>query len=173
MPSVSAPLSEAQGLDVAQARPRAAVPLFLGAQHFMILGYRDLWGPSQGDAMGNLLESLTFLLAEVDNGKGPAGAPPIWMQLWWLPAIALLFYWLLIRPQQQDSRRRQAMIQAIKPNDHVLTAGGIYGVVTNVHREANAVTIRVDENNNTRLRVALSAVSRVLSDEPSGETPSK
>jgi preprotein translocase subunit YajC len=123
--------------------------------------------------MGSLLPNLSFFLAQVDNGKGAAGGPPIWMQLWWLPAIALLFYWLLIRPQQQDSRRREAMIRELKPNDHVLTAGGIYGVVTNVHREANAVTIRVDENNNTRVRVALSAISRVLSDEPSGETPSK
>ena len=65
--------------------------------------------------------------------------------------------------------QRQAMLEAVKKNDHVITAGGIYGVVTNVHREANEITIKVDEATNTKLRLALGSIARVLSSEPSQE----
>ena len=83
----------------------------------------------------------------------------------------MLFYFLMIRPQRREQARRQAMLAEIKKNDRVITAGGIYGVVTNVHREANEVTIKVDEATNTKLRVTLSSIARVLGDEPSDETP--
>ncbi len=85
-------------------------------------------------------------------------------------AIFILFYFLLIRPQRKEQSRRQTMLAAIKKNDRVLTVGGIYGVVTNVHREADEVTIKVDETTNTKLRMTLSSVSRVMGDELSTET---
>ena len=61
----------------------------------------------------------------------------------------------------------------MKKNDRVLTTGGIYGVVTNVHREANEVTIKVDESTNTKLRMTLGSIAQVLGDEPSEEGASK
>ena len=88
-------------------------------------------------------------------------------------AIFVLFYFLLIRPQRREQARRQEMLSAVKKNDRVITAGGIYGVVTNVHREADEVTIKVDEATNTKLRMTLSSVARVLGDEPSDETANK
>jgi preprotein translocase subunit YajC len=121
--------------------------------------------------VGNSFGTLVLLFAQADGERG-TGFSWISILTIWVP-IGFLFYFLLIRPQRKESGRREAMIRAMKPNDHVLTTGGIYGVVTNVHREANAVTIRVDENNNTRIKVALSAIGRVLGDEPSGESPSK
>ena len=63
------------------------------------------------------------------------------------------------------------MLAAVKKNDRVITAGGIYGVVTNVNAEADEVTVKVDETTNTKLRVTLSSVSRVLGDEASSDTP--
>ena len=63
------------------------------------------------------------------------------------------------------------MLAAVKKNDRVITAGGIYGVVTNVHREADEVTIKVDEATNTKLRLTLSSIARVLGDEPSDREP--
>jgi preprotein translocase subunit YajC len=86
-------------------------------------------------------------------------------------AIGLLFYWLLLRPQQKDRARRDAMLKAIKKNDRVVTIGGIFGVVTNVRSEANEVTIKVDESTNTKLRMTLSSIAQVLADEASEESP--
>lgn len=112
-----------------------------------------------------------MLLAQGNDAAGRGGSPLL--SLWPIAVILVLFYFMFIRPQRQESSRRDAMLRALKPNDHVLTQGGIYGVVTNVHREANAVTIRVDENNNTRLKVSLTAVIRVLSEESVDEAPAK
>ncbi len=88
--------------------------------------------------------------------------------------IAVLFlYFFMIKPQRRDQARREAMMAGLKKNDRVLTAGGVYGVVLNVHREANEVTIRVDEATNAKLRVTLSSITQVLGDEPAPETKSK
>jgi preprotein translocase subunit YajC len=46
-----------------------------------------------------------------------------------------------------------------------VTIGGIYGVVTNVQRDAERVTIRVDEATGAKLKVNLSAIARVLTEE--------
>jgi len=121
--------------------------------------------------VGSAFTNAAWLIAQADNGRG--AGPAAWMQLWPIFAILILFYLLFIRPQRQEARRREAMLQALKPNDHVMTHGGIYGVVTNVHREANAVTIRVDENNNTRLKVSLGAIARVLREEETQTTAAK
>ena len=88
-------------------------------------------------------------------------------------AVGLLFYFLMIRPQRKEQSRRELMLAAVKKNDRVLTAGGIYGVVTNVHREINEVTIRVDETTGTKMRVTLNSIATVLGDEPSEYAASK
>jgi preprotein translocase subunit YajC len=85
--------------------------------------------------------------------------------------IALLFWFLFLRPQRKEQQQRQSMISNMKKNDRVVTVGGIYGVVTNVHREADEVTIKVDEATNTKLRVTLGSISRVMGDQPPPSTP--
>jgi preprotein translocase subunit YajC len=91
------------------------------------------------------------------------------MLLLWLPILAV-FWFLMIRPQQKEQAKRRQMLGALKKNDHVITAGGIYGVVTNVHREADEVTIKVDEATNTKLRVTLGSITRVVSDDTPSES---
>jgi preprotein translocase subunit YajC len=90
----------------------------------------------------------------------------------WVP-IGFLFWFLLIRPQQQERKRREAMLAAMKKNDRVVTVGGIYGVITNVHREADEVTIKVDESANVKLRVTVGSIARVLIDHGSSDASSK
>ncbi len=93
--------------------------------------------------------------------------------LFWMLPIVFLFYWLMIRPQRKEQARREAMLGALKKNDRVIAAGGIFGVVANVHAEANEVTIKVDEASNTKLRVTLSSIIQVLEDESSSNSPKK
>jgi preprotein translocase subunit YajC len=120
---------------------------------------------------------LSSLILFADGEKQPAGAEGsgmvLFMQLLPFLAIGLLFYFMLIRPQRKEQARRQDMLGNVKKNDRVVTIGGIYGVVMNVHREADEVSIKVDEATNTKLRITLSSVARVLGDEPSEEEKSK
>ncbi len=120
--------------------------------------------------MQYLLSSVGGLLADGQAPTNPPGAGPFAMLLP-LGMIALVFWFLFLRPQRKEQQQRQAMITNIKKNDRVVTVGGIYGVVTNVHREADEITIKVDEATNTKLRVTLGAISRVVGDQPSPSTP--
>lgn len=80
--------------------------------------------------------------------------------------IGLFFYLFLVRPQRREQAERQKMLDAVKKNDRVVTIGGIYGVVANVNKEANEITVKVDEATNTKLRLTLGSIARVLSEEP-------
>jgi len=123
--------------------------------------------------MNALLAAWSLLAEEAPpaGGAGPGGG--FGMMLLTFGPILLVFYFLMIRPQRQEQSRRQKMLDGLKKNDRVVTAGGIYGVVINVHREADEVTLKVDESTNTKLRVTLSSVTRVLGDEASTPETSK
>ncbi|WP_373085765.1 preprotein translocase subunit YajC [Sneathiella sp.] len=63
-------------------------------------------------------------------------------QLLPLVLIGVVFYFLLIRPQQKRAKDHRAMIAAVRRGDNVVTAGGIMGKVTKV-RDDNVVQIEV------------------------------
>jgi len=106
-----------------------------------------------------------LVLLGQNGGQGQGGGGDITGMLVLIVPIAFLFYFLLIRPQRREQAQRQKMLDAVKKNDRVLTVGGIYWVVTNVHREANEITIKVDESTNTKLRLTLGSIARVLGEE--------
>jgi len=47
-------------------------------------------------------------------------------------AVAVIFYFLLIRPQQKQMKETKLMLDALKPGDKVVTRGGMIGVITSV-----------------------------------------
>jgi len=116
---------------------------------------------------------VTLLMLFAQNGGEEAAPPADWTRpLLLFAALGFLFYFLLIRPQRREQGKRQMMLSAVKKNDRVVTIGGIYGVVTNVHREADEVTVKVDESTNTKLRMTLGSIARILGEEPADEPSS-
>jgi preprotein translocase subunit YajC len=106
--------------------------------------------------------------------KPPQGGPEMLIiQLLPFVLIIALFYYMMIRPQRKEQRKRQDMLAAVKKNDRVVTVGGIYGIVMNVHREADEITVKIDETTNTKVRMTLSSIARVVSEGPSDETDSQ
>lgn len=98
------------------------------------------------------------LFAQADQGPGMlASAFPILV-------IFVLFYFLLMRPQQRERQNRQTLLDALKKNDRVVTLGGIVGIITSLRPDASEVTIRTHEN--TYIDVTRSSVARVITDEP-------
>lgn len=58
-----------------------------------------------------------------------------------LALIFLIFYFILIRPQQKKIAQHQTMLDAIKKGDKIVTGGGIYGTVTKADEEKLEVEI--------------------------------
>lgn len=107
-----------------------------------------------------------ILLAEgAGNGEPEATGPNMWIPL---AFMAVFFYLLLWRPQQKKQQETKSMLDNLKEKDRIVTIGGIHGVVTNVQRDQDAVTIRIDEATGTKIRVSLSAISRVVVNEDKG-----
>ncbi len=115
----------------------------------------------------------TYAIVAADSQETPAeqqeqqGPPCSWQTLLLMGGVFVIFYLLLIRPQQKKQkeaeRRKQEMLENLARNDHVMTIGGIHGVVTNVGEDE--ITIRVDDKTDARMRVSRDAISRVLGEE--------
>jgi preprotein translocase subunit YajC len=92
------------------------------------------------------------------GAAAPGGASAILVGILpWL-LIFLIFYMLMIRPQQKRVREHQAQISAVKKGDQVVTAGGIRGRVTKVMDE----DVEVEIGTNVRVIVVKSTLSAVL-----------
>jgi preprotein translocase subunit YajC len=80
-------------------------------------------------------------------------------------AIFVIMYLLLIRPQRQQQRRHNEMVENLKPGDEVVTAGGIYGDVTEV--QADRVSLEIAED--VEIEVAKRAIASIVPPEQPGE----
>jgi preprotein translocase subunit YajC len=78
-----------------------------------------------------------------------------------LLAMVAIMYLLLIRPQRQQQRRHTEMIEKLKPGDEVITAGGIYGDVTEV--QPDRVSLEIAED--VEIEVAKRAIASVVPPE--------
>ena len=101
------------------------------------------------------------LLAQAGNAGGGGGS--MWAQLLPFVAIAGLFWLLLIRPESKKRAEHGRMLENLKKNDRVITAGGLFGTVVNVQKGAEDVVLRIDENTNTRVHVLRSSIVKILS----------
>ena len=93
---------------------------------------------------------------------------PFALQYLPLIAIAAAAYLLLFRTERERVKKQQDLLAAIKKNDRVVTSSGIYGTVANVDREADRVTLKIDEASNAKITVTLSSLARVLRDGADG-----
>lgn len=91
-----------------------------------------------------------------------------------LVMIMVLFYFLILRPQKSKDQAMKQLLDNLKEKDHVVTIGGIHGVVTNIQRDQQLVTLRVDESTGAKIKVGTSAIARVVGDEAEdkGDKPS-
>ncbi len=95
-------------------------------------------------------------LAYAQSGSG--GGPGPLVQFLPLVLVFVVFYFLLIRPQQQKAKAHREMIDNLKRNDEVVTAGGLYGRV--VELSEKVVTLEIAQN--VRVRVDRPRVEEVV-----------
>jgi preprotein translocase subunit YajC len=98
------------------------------------------------------------------SGAASGGAASFMVQIFPLILIFIIFYFLLIRPQQRRVKQHQQMVGAVKPRDTAITNGGLIGKVTKV--DENEVELEVAQG--VRVRVVKSMLSDI---RPHGTKP--
>lgn len=87
------------------------------------------------------------------------------LTLWPLLALIVLFYFMLIRPQQKRARDQRQLVSSLQVGDMVVTIGGFHGTV----REVDDSTVRLELNPSTVVTLSKQAIARrvVAADEDS------
>jgi preprotein translocase subunit YajC len=97
------------------------------------------------------------MLAFFDAPAGGGGLSMLVM----LPALILVMYLIVLRPQQKRQKQWQEMLGSIKTGDRITTAGGIRGIIVSI--KDDGVVIRVAPDG-VKLEVAKNAIASVTVD---------
>jgi preprotein translocase subunit YajC len=97
------------------------------------------------------------------QGSGGFGA--------FIPLILMfvIFYFLLIRPQQKKSKEHRAMIDNLKKGDRIITSGGLHGLITAVNEQ----TLTVEIAYKVRVKIARGNVAAIVQAGPANPPPKK
>ena len=75
--------------------------------------------------------------------------------------IFIIFYFLLIRPQQKRQKEQKALLEALKKGDKVVTASGIWGTVTNLGKDT--VTLQIADT--TKIKIQRESIARIRAED--------
>lgn len=81
----------------------------------------------------------------------------------WLVVIFVFMYFFMIRPQQKETKKKNAMISSLEVGDTVLTTSGFYGMVIDITDDT--VIVEFGSNKNCRIPMQKSAVAQIEKSE--------
>jgi preprotein translocase subunit YajC len=90
-----------------------------------------------------------WVLLQAGEGEGSPFGMLVPMVL-----IFMIFYFLLIRPQQKRQKEQQELLKSIEKGDYVVTAGGLHGKVTGVTEDTLTLEIAALKGERVRVKVA-------------------
>lgn len=105
---------------------------------------------------------LAFAMAGPSGGAagGAGGGMAAFQQIIPLVFMFVIFYFLLIRPQQKKAKAHKALLESMKKGDNVITAGGVHGKITGV--ENDLVTLEIA--NNVNIKITKSYIAAIKKD---------
>ncbi|MFP5505896.1 MAG: preprotein translocase subunit YajC [Gammaproteobacteria bacterium] len=103
---------------------------------------------------------MDFFISQALAADAP-GQPDPFMSFLPLILIFVVFYFLLIRPQQKRAKEHRAMVDGLKKGDHVVTNGGLLGRITDLGE--NFVKLQIAEG--VEVKVQRPAVAALLPKE--------
>jgi preprotein translocase subunit YajC len=101
-----------------------------------------------------------FAAGSAPQGGGLVSFAPLLM-------IGVLFYFLLLRPQQKQAKELKSLLDSLKKGDRILTQGGLYGTVVAIKGKVLEVKI----SDEVKVLIARPAVTQVVQGDPAVETP--
>jgi preprotein translocase subunit YajC len=91
--------------------------------------------------------SQLYAMASTPSSTDPAApAPNPFMSMLPLVVIAVLFYFLLIRPQQKQAKEREKLLKDLKEGDKVVLVSGVFATVTKIEDEGKIVRLQIADN---------------------------
>src|SRR6187401_3353230 len=93
--------------------------------------------------MLELLAWLPLFAAEEAPQQPPAN--PLGSMLFPFVLIAIVFYFMMIRPQKRQQKEREDLLNSLKRNDKVVTIGGVIGTIANISADGKEVTVKTDD----------------------------
>ncbi|OGR87379.1 MAG: preprotein translocase subunit YajC [Elusimicrobia bacterium RIFCSPLOWO2_01_FULL_60_11] len=100
----------------------------------------------------------TYAYAETSAPAAPNASAPSYMSFVPILGMLAIFYFFMIRPQQKRTNEHKKMLEALRKDDKVVTAGGIYGTVVSVGDK----TIELKIADNVKIKVTKNSVSDKL-----------
>jgi preprotein translocase subunit YajC len=70
-------------------------------------------------------------------------------------------YLILFRGPRKKQQRHKQMVQSLSKNDRIQTIGGIIGTVVDIKEDE--ITLKIDESNNTKIKILRSAIGKNMS----------
>ncbi len=100
---------------------------------------------------------MSALFFALSTGGAEGGGNPLTM---FIPIIMvfIVFYLLLIRPQQKKQKDHQALLSGLSKGDKVITNGGLYGTISD--SKEHVVILKIAEN--IKVEVVKSAIATVI-----------
>jgi preprotein translocase subunit YajC len=125
------------------------------------------------------LALVTFLAdtaapADSPGDSGGATAPNSGGTFQMLIMFGLIFgvmYLFVVKPQRSKENEEKQMLEKLKKNDHVVTKGGMHGVVMNV--KDDTVTLKIDEQQNVKVTFQKNAIATILGEDEKSATEEK
>ena len=81
---------------------------------------------------------------------------------WVFLVVIFAVMFLMLREPRRKQKQHEKMVKAIKKNDKIRTIGGIVGTVVDIKEDE--IVLKVDESNNTKIRIVPSAIGKNLSE---------
>jgi len=121
-------------------------------------------GPIDSEPVTEQGRTETMTVAADSNAaaqQAPARKSPMMYNYLLIGLMFVVMYFILFRGPRKKQQQHRKMVQTLKKNDRVRTIGGIIGTVVDV--KDDEITLKVDESNNTKIKVASSAIGRNVS----------
>jgi len=108
-------------------------------------------------------EQTTTTTQSDSNNTSPVKKPNPFggSQLILFALMFVLMYMILFRGPRKKQQQHKQMIQSLSKNDRIQTIGGIIGTVVDVRDDE--ITLKIDESNNTKIKIVRSAIGRNMS----------
>lgn len=119
----------------------------------------------------NLLIASAHAQAAAGGDGGNAGLIAQALQFAPLAVIFVVFYVILIRPQQQKQKESRTMLAALRRGDRVVTGGGIVATVQRVRDGTDEIEVEIAPN--VRVVVLRDTISNVVKPKPANDVGTK